>query len=315
MWKIKELKRKARKVLKKNYWTALVVCFIIALLTGEFGTSIIGLWQSEDSVDPTYIMRNEQVIERSNLEKQNIISSNTNSLLDYSEKIDEKMQVLTDMQQKIVEMIRATLNSATKTQKYIFKIWDAIELFNFEQPEIATGLTLTAIIAFVFTVIIADPLIVAGKRYFLKIRNEKTARMGEMKEIFKKGSWINVAITMLLRNIYNFLWYFTIIGGVIKMYEYRMIPYILAENPKTNRKEAFKLSKQMMKGNKWKTFLLDVSFIVWNILSVFTLGLLNILYVNPYKATTNAELYVELRNIAKKEKYEYVQNLNDETIK
>lgn len=139
--------------------------------------------------------------------------------------------------------------------------------------------------------------------------------MGEMKEIFKKGSWINVAITMLLRNIYNFLWYFTIIGGVIKMYEYRMIPYILAENPKTNRKEAFKLSKQMMKGNKWKTFLLDVSFIVWNILSVFTLGLLNILYVNPYKATTNAELYVELRNIAKKEKYEYVQNLNDETIK
>ena len=315
MWKIKELKRKARKVLKKNYWTALVVCFIIALLTGEFGTSIIGLWQSEDSVDPTYIMRNEQVIERSNLEKQNIISSNTNSLLDYSEKIDEKMQVLTDMQQKIVEMIRANLNSATKTQKYIFKIWDAIELFNFEQPEIATGLTLTAIIAFVFTVIIADPLIVAGKRYFLKIRNEKTARMGEMKEIFKKGSWINVAITMLLRNIYNFLWYFTIIGGVIKIYEYRMIPYILAENPKTNRKEAFKLSKQMMKGNKWKTFLLDVSFIVWNILSVFTLGLLNILYVNPYKATTNAELYVELRNIAKKEKYEYVQNLNDETIK
>jgi len=315
MWKIKELKRKARKVLKKNYWTALVVCFIIALLTGEFGTSIIGLWQSEDSVDPTYIMRNEQVIERSNLEKQNIISSNTNSLLDYSEKIDEKMQVLTDMQQKIVEMIRANLNSATKTQKYIFKIWDAIELFNFEQPEIATGLTLTAIIAFVFTVIIADPLIVAGKRYFLKIRNEKTARMGEMKEIFKKGSWINVAITMLLRNIYNFLWYFTIIGGVIKMYEYRMIPYILAENPKTNRKEAFKLSKQMMKGNKWKTFLLDVSFVGWNILSVFTLGLLNILYVNPYKATTNAELYVELRNIAKKEKYEYVQNLNDETIK
>ena len=87
------------------------------------------------------------------------------------------------------------------------------------------------------------------------------------------------------------------------------------KNPKTNRKEAFKLSKQMMKGNKWKTFLLDVSFIVWNILSVFTLGLLNILYVNPYKATTNAELYVELRNIAKKEKYEYVQNLNDETIK
>lgn len=315
MWKIKELKRKARKVLKKNYWTALAVCFIIALLTGEFGTSIVGLWQSEDSVDPTYVMRNGQVRERSKLNKQNIISSNTNSLMDYSEKIDEEMQVLTENQQKIVEMIRINLNSATKTQRYMFKIWDAIELFNFEQPGIATGVVITAIIAFAFTVIIADPLIVSGKRYFLKARNEKTAKIGEMKEIFRKGSWINVAITMLLRNIYNFLWYFTIIGGIIKMYEYRMIPYILAENPKANRKEVFKLSKQMMKGNKWKTFLLDVSFFGWNILSMITLGLLNILYVNPYKATTNAELYVELRNIAKKEKYEYIQNLNDETIK
>ena len=28
----------------------------------------------------------------------------------------------------------------------------------------------------------------------------------------------------------------------------------------------------MMKGNKWKTFLLDVSFVGWSILSVFTLS-------------------------------------------
>ena len=38
-----------------------------------------------------------------------------------------------------------------------------------------------------------------------------------------------------------------------------MIPYILAENPKIQRKKAFKLSKKMMKGNKWKTFILDLS--------------------------------------------------------
>ena len=29
-----------------------------------------------------------------------------------------------------------------------------------------------------------------------------------------------------------------IIGGIIKSYEYRMIPYILAENPKIKNKEA-----------------------------------------------------------------------------
>ena len=57
---------------------------------------------------------------------------------------------------------------------------------------------------------------------------------------------------------------------MIKTYEYRMIPYILAENPRIKRKEAFKLSKQMMKGNKWRTFVVDLSFVGWNILSVFS---------------------------------------------
>ena len=44
-----------------------------------------------------------------------------------------------------------------------------------------------------------------------------------------------------------------IIGGIIKTYEYRMIPYILSENPDISRTRAFEISKQMMKGNKWDT--------------------------------------------------------------
>ena len=93
-----------------------------------------------------------------------------------------------------------------------------------------------------------------------------------------------------------------------------MIPYILAENPKIKKKEAFKLSKEMMKKNKWKAFLLDASFILWNILSFFTFGLLNILYVNMYISATTAELYVVLRNKAIDEKYEYYESLNDKNL-
>ena len=74
-----------------------------------------------------------------------------------------------------------------------------------------------------------------------------------------------------------------------------MIPYILAENPKMDRKEVFKKSKEMMKGNKWRTFILDVSFIGWIILSVLTGGLLGIFYVNPYRVATSVELYEKLK--------------------
>lgn len=284
MWERKKLKDKAKKVVYKNYWTAIVVCFLIALFTGEFGTSTVGIWQSEDSMDPNFVI--QQVEEKTNNEELEIDSFFTERNI---------KQTLNETQIKIIEAIEANLNSATKSQKYIFKIWDGITSFNNNYPILGIILYIVAILSFAFTIFVADPLIVGGKRYFLKAREGNNTKVGIIGEVFQKEHWLNVAITMFLRNIYNALWYLTIIGGVIKTYEYRMIPYILAENPTIKRKEAFMLSKKMMKGNKWKTFILDMSFFGWNFLSVLTFGLLSILYVNPYNAATNAELYIKLK--------------------
>lgn len=300
MWKRKELKSKAKKVFHKNYWTAVVVCFLIALLTGEFGTSIVGIGQSEDSMDPNYVIRHEVEIQDDEIET-----------LFKEENIEN---VLNETQIKVLEAIEANLNSVTKSQKYIFKIWDAVTSFNIHQTQLGVLLCIGAIIAFAFTIFVADPLIVGGKKYFLKARKGSNTKVGVIGEVFRKEHWLNVSMIMLLRNIYNALWYLTIVGGVIKTYEYRMIPYILAENPKIKRKEAFKLSKQMMKGNKWRTFILDISFFGWYLLSVLTFGILSILYVNPYNVATITELYVVLRKKAIAEKYEYYEALNDKNI-
>lgn len=94
-----------------------------------------------------------------------------------------------------------------------------------------------------------------------------------------------------------------------------MIPYILAENPKIQRKKAFKLSKKMMKGNKWKTFILDFSFLGWELLSIFTFGLLNIFYINPYKVATTVELYEVLKKQIISQKSEYYEELNSLELK
>lgn len=313
MWKRKDLKKRAKEVVKKNYWTAIVICFIIALLTGEFGTSIVGLFENEnDSFTPNYILNVEETQNKRPEE-------DSKYAVDLEEKsIITKQQLkdtLDDTQKKILEAIEENLNSATKSQKYIFKIWDAVSLFNLNENELGVALCIGAVVAFCFTLFIADPLIVGGKKYFLKARKSSNTKINIIIDVFKNGNWLNVAITMFLRNLYNALWYLTIVGGIIKTYEYRMIPYILAENPKIKRREAFKLSKQMMKGNKWKTFVLDMSFFGWNFLSVMTFGLLSILYVNPYNAATITELYMVLRNNAIKEEYEYYEDLNDKTLK
>ena len=94
MWKRKELKDKAKKVVYKNYWTAIVVCFLIALFTGEFGTSTVGIWQSEDSMDPNFVIH--QVEEKKVSKEQEIDPFFTEKNI---------KQALNETQIKIIEAI------------------------------------------------------------------------------------------------------------------------------------------------------------------------------------------------------------------
>ena len=87
-----------------------------------------------------------------------------------------------------------------------------------------------------------------------------------------------------------------VIPGIVKGYEYRMIPYLLAEHPEMSTKDAFARSKEMMSGNKWKAFVLDLSFLGWKLLSLLTCGILSVFYVTPYEHATNAALYDALKD-------------------
>lgn len=74
-----------------------------------------------------------------------------------------------------------------------------------------------------------------------------------------------------------------------------MIPYLLAEDSNLSFSEAKQLSREMMDGEKWDAFVLDLSFILWHLLSSITFGLVGIFWVNPYVQHTNVELYKVLR--------------------
>lgn len=290
MWKRKDLKNKAKVTIKKNYWTAVVICFLVTILTGEFGNSITGIWQNEDSILPNYVLTENNLLMKEKVDQSQLVRAQ-----EINDKIENIKRSLNDGQLKALNAINANLNSLTKPEKYVYRIWDAIELFYVNQSLLGVVYVIAAIIAMLYAILIAEPLIVAERRFFIVARKQENTRLGEIKEVFRRKSWSNVAKIMLLKTIYNVLWFLTIVGGFIKIYEYRMIPYLLAENPKIDKKEAFKKSKEMMKGNKWKAFILDLSFILWDILAVFTFGLLNIVYVNPYKIATSVELYETLK--------------------
>ena len=151
--------------------------------------------------------------------------------------------------------------------------------------------------------LIVYPITVGKNNFFMGIREEDKP-VKNILSTYKSGKLKSTVITMFSMDIFIFLWSILfLIPGVIKSYEYRMIPYILSENPNISRKRAFEISKKMMHGNKWETFVLDLSFIGWYLLSMLTVGILSIFYVNPYIESTNAELYAFLRDDALKKGY------------
>ena len=105
-------------------------------------------------------------------------------------------------------------------------------------------------------------------------------------------------------SIFTFLWsLLLVIPGIIKSYSYSMAGFIMSENPEMSAKEAMEVSMRMMKGNKWRLFCLQLSFIGWGILCVFTVGI-GYLWLNPYMNAATAAFYDEIsRNEAVGEGY------------
>ncbi|MGN1131746.1 MAG: DUF975 family protein, partial [Ruminococcus sp.] len=152
------------------------------------------------------------------------------------------------------------------------------------------------------------------RRIFLECRVYERVPFQRFIFLYKVKRMLKSATTLLLLDIYTILWMFTIVGGVIKSFSYILVPYIVAENPDISPNEAITLSRKMMKGHKWERFLLQLSFIGWDILGVLTLGILNVFYVNPYKESVYCEYYARLRDEAKSKGIENASLLNDKYL-
>lgn len=74
--------------------------------------------------------------------------------------------------------------------------------------------------------------------------------------------------------------------------------YIKSENTGISASNAIDLSKRITDGHKMDLFVLDLSFYGWFILSVLTLDILGILYVQPYYLAAKAFAYEEIKEDA-----------------
>lgn len=280
MWNRAELKGKAKFSFKRNYWKSVLISLLLAFIVGGGGTGAgsfarglsDGVSGSDESYTDDYDYNDGDYDDDSYYDD------------DYDD--ESEYDIIRDFSNGFAEGFQDGASHGHSGTAFA-----ALAIFGITFIIIFLILMSVVILLDVF---ICNPIEVGCTRFYVRNLNE-SAQIGNVGFAFD-NNYKNITKTMFFRDLYTILWTFLfIIPGIVKSYEYQMIPYLLAENPQMSREQAFAESKRMMSGQKWRAFVLDLSFIGWNILSAITLGILGIFYVQPYMDATHAALYEALR--------------------
>ncbi|MBP3265389.1 MAG: DUF975 family protein [Clostridiales bacterium] len=279
-WKRKEIKEKGKNTFRANFWKCVATALILVIVGGGTAGAFGGggnafSHRDEESAGHSINMVNEDWNFSFDAD-MNDDEGNISIGIGPSGEQDESAEEITEAQEE-----SEVIDIPAEAMVAFVVVMAVAALFIFA-------------VALVIDAFIANPLELGCKRFFRRNLDEPAA-MSNIAFAFD-SNYKNICKTMFLRDVYIVLWSLLfVIPGIIKSYEYKMIPYILSENPEMTTEQAFAESKKLMTGNKWKAFVLDLSFILWDIASAATCGLLGLFWVAPYKASTQAALYEAIK--------------------
>jgi uncharacterized membrane protein len=158
---------------------------------------------------------------------------------------------------------------------------------------ILTGVIIVVLVLAVVFIFLGSVVQLGYCRFNLDLIDRQ--REPELNTLFSYFThWRTAVAAGLLQTLYILAWSLLfIIPGIIAGYSYAMTGYILAENPYMAASDAIRYSKDMMYGNRWRLFCLEISFIGWDLLNIFTLGI-GTLWLRPYKQAAITAFYREV---------------------
>ncbi|MDE6957371.1 MAG: DUF975 family protein [Lachnospiraceae bacterium] len=313
----KEMKKAARRSLKKHYGIFILVCLIAAYIGAEFHGSMNGV-SFRIAPKEKALAAGGAVLEKMPGEMDVILEA-----LRGNEK--ESREIASKLTEKFIEDGKEKNELLGRSRGVFAGIVNKIKSGSFLIPIVSavnsvTGSGEISMVIFVVLGVVLEVLIwffafnvylVISRRIFLEGRFYAKVPVSQFAYLLRIKRWFKASCTMGLMTVQKMAWSLTIIGGVIKRYSYFLVPYIVAENPDIAPRKAIKLSRMMMYGHKWECFVFEASYWGWGILNLATLGVTGILYSNPYKIAALSEYYVGLRKKAIEEKIEGCEYLND----
>lgn len=291
MWTREKIKEQAKTALHRNYWKIVLVASLLFLL--GCGSGGYQIYKS------AYHAGAETDAEESGMEEGSVSDEafgkeeNPGQEENLGQEEPPGQEQSADKSQSLISVKLKGDAGETETD-YKITVMETIVVGIMGFALFAVLLFFASAVVFAVDIFLLNPLSVGGSRFMIK-SVEDVAQVKEIAYGFDH-SYGNVVKVLFYKELYEFLWTLVfVIPGIIKMYQYYMVPYLLAEHPDLEYRTALQMSRDMMKGNKWKTFVLGLSFILWDLFGVVTFGIGELLYVQPYRQLTFAALYCELK--------------------
>ena len=111
------------------------------------------------------------------------------------------------------------------------------------------------------------------------------------------GMFPRVLFLIILQIVFIFLWsLLLVIPGIIAAYRYSFAVYVMIDHPEMSAMDCLRESKRLTTGYKRQLFLLDLSFILWFLLTMIPIiGYIAQVYVTPYMESARVLYYEQIR--------------------
>ena len=263
---LKEIKKNAHKNVKTHYATYLVLCLAAVLMGSEFSSTLSLLKQDNAKSVSGLLMHSSFVKSMTSLLPEGVFGTSNGVFAHVVNGITSGSFV------KTLFLGLSTIVHSKNIASICF---------------VVIGLCISVF----YRVYIVNVLPVINRRLFLEGRVYAKLPLDRLVYLMRIRKQIHVAFVKLVKSIILTVMNFTVVGGIYFYYTYYLVDYILAENPTISLKDAFSLSRNMMKGHKFECFKWQLSMAGWYILDVCTFGVSAIFYSNMYRMSVMCEFY------------------------
>lgn len=302
----KEMKKAAKRNVKRHYILLVAVCLIAAFLNSEFSGSLNSLEVNvqESSGGSSGDMGKVAGQQAGAMDvARNLLEGREKEGKELSRKIEKQQIEQSKGESPVLGRSRGVLaqavNAVTSGSVFVTVIAAVNSMVKSQEITLLIFIILGMFLLMAFWFFVKNMYIVVSRRIFMEGRCYDAVPIQRFLFLLRLKKWMRAAWIMFVEFMYKFFWMFTIVGGIVKTFSYFLVPYIVAENPDMTARQAITLSRRMMKGHKWECFLFHLSFAGWYILGMLTFGLSAVFYSNPYETASFTEYYIQLRRLAK----------------